>query len=231
MGALLRIVHGSVSVFCGLPVTQCVGASRLVYSCLLVLLLMIFPSSLQAQSPAVILCLGDSLTAGYGVPAEASYPSLLKDRLRAQGYGHSVVNAGVSGDTTAGGLRRLDWLLRSRPTLAIVALGANDGLRGLNLQEMKQNLAQILDRLQQAGVRPILAGMRIPPNYGRAYSEQFAAVYTDLVREKGVLFIPFLLEHVASHPALNQEDGIHPNAAGYQKVLENVWTVLQPLLP
>ncbi|MBF0461485.1 MAG: arylesterase [Magnetococcales bacterium] len=186
---------------------------------------------LPAQSPGIILCFGDSLTAGYGVPTEASYPSLLRNRLREQGRDYRVINAGISGDTTAGGLYRVNWQLRTPPTIAIVALGANDGLRGLDLQEMKQNLAEIITRLQQAGVKTILAGMRIPPNYGRDYSERFAAIYGELAQEKGVPFIPFLLEQVAGYPELNQEDGIHPNAAGYRKVLENVWPVLRPLLP
>ncbi|MEO5351634.1 MAG: arylesterase [Magnetococcus sp. XQGC-1] len=223
-------MDGSIPVVRTLSVADPVGLRRFVYP-LLVLLLMITHTPLQAQSSATILCLGDSLTAGYGVPAEASYPALLQDRLRKEGHAHQVINAGVSGDTTAGGLRRLEWLLRSKPAIAIVALGANDGLRGLNLQEMKQNLTEIIHRLQQAGVRPILAGIRIPPNYGRSYGEQFAAVYTELAQEKGIAFIPFLLERVATRPELNQEDGIHPNAAGYRQVLENVWPVLLPLLP
>ncbi|MEO5341421.1 MAG: arylesterase [Magnetococcus sp. MYC-9] len=193
--------------------------------------MMILQNPLQAQPPAVILCLGDSLTAGYGVATEAAYPTLLQERLRREGFSHQVVNAGVSGDTTAGGLRRLEWLLQNPPTLAIVALGANDGLRGLNLSEMKQNLGRILERLQQAGVRPVLAGMHIPPNYGRTYSERFAAIYTELAQEKGVPLIPFLLERVATDPTRNLGDGIHPNELGYQQVLANVWPVLRPLLP
>ncbi len=197
----------------------------------MVLWLMMIPNPLSAQPSAIILCLGDSLTAGYGVPSTASWPTLLQNRLRQEGYDHRVVNAGVSGDTTAGGLHRLDWLLRTPPTIAIVALGANDGLRGLDLQEMKQNLADILRRLQQAGVRPILAGQRVPPNYGRPYSERFAAIYAELAQETGVTLIPFLLEQVAALPERNQEDGIHPNAIGYQQVLANVWPVLHPLLP
>ncbi|MBF0583475.1 MAG: arylesterase [Magnetococcales bacterium] len=197
----------------------------------MVLILMMLSPSLHAAPPPVILCLGDSLTAGYGVATAESYPSLLRNRLREQGYNHLVINAGVSGDTTAGGVRRLEWLLRTPPTIAIVALGANDGLRGLDLQEMKQNLAEIIRRLQQAGVRPLLAGLRIPPNYGQPYSEQFAAIYPALAQEKGVPLVPFLLDQVAGYPALNQEDGIHPNAAGYRQLLENIWPLLHPMLP
>lgn len=197
----------------------------------MVLIQMSLPTPLSAGTPAVILCLGDSLTAGYGVLTEESYPTLLRTRLREQGYPHRVINAGLSGDTTAGGVRRLDGLLRTPPHIAIVALGANDGLRGLDLHEMKQNLATILTRLQRAGVQPILAGMRIPPDDERSYSERFAAIYTELAQEHGVLLIPFLLEGVAGHPALNQADGLHPNAAGYRRVLENVWPLLHARLP
>lgn len=185
----------------------------------------------QAQPSKVILCLGDSLTAGYGVPLHASYPALLQSRLQKAGYTHQVINAGVSGDTTAGALRRLGWALRSQPSIAIVALGANDGLRGLDLKEMKRNLSKILDQLQQSGVRPILAGMRIPPNYGHHYTERFATIYTELAKEKNIPLLPFLLEQVAGHPELNQSDGIHPNAAGYKIVIENVWEVLKVWLP
>ena len=219
----------SAPVFCVVPVAYCAMIRRSCYG-FMVLLLMMAQNPLQAQPPAVILCLGDSLTAGYGVEAEAAYPALLQVRLRQEGYRHTVVNAGVSGDTSAGGVRRLEWLLRSEVSIALVALGANDGLRGLNLQEMKQNLSDIIDRLQQAGVRPILVGMRIPPNYGRSYSERFAAVYTELAQEQAVPLIPFLLEQVATDPTRNQGDGIHPNAAGYQQVLANIWPVLHPLL-
>ncbi|MEO5363409.1 MAG: arylesterase [Magnetococcus sp. DMHC-8] len=224
-------MNGIISAWCDATAVQHTVVRRCVPVIVCLVLLMIMPTLLPAQSPAIILCLGDSLTAGYGVPTQDSWPTLLQNRLREQGYSHRVVNAGVSGDTTAGGVYRLDWLLRTPPTIAIVALGANDGLRGLNLQEMKHNLASLLDRLQQAGVRPILAGLRIPPNYGQPYGEQFAAIYPELAREKQVPLIPFLLEQVASRPDLNQEDAIHPNAAGYRQVLENVWPVLQPLLP
>ncbi|MBF0184009.1 MAG: arylesterase [Magnetococcales bacterium] len=184
-----------------------------------------------AGADARILCLGDSLTAGHGVAAGADFPSLLQQRLREQGFAHTVINAGISGDTTAGGLRRLEWLLRQKPTIAIVALGANDGLRGLGTQEMKENLSAIVQRLKQAGVRPLLAGMRVPPNYGRRYSEQFAAVFQQLAEEQQIPLLPFLLEGVAGEAELNFADGIHPNAAGYRRVAESVWTALQPLLP
>ncbi|MBF0097096.1 MAG: arylesterase [Magnetococcales bacterium] len=195
----------------------------------LVVILLTYPHF--AGATARILCLGDSLTAGYGVAAGNDYPALLQQRLREQGFPHQVINAGLSGDTTAGGLRRLEWLLRETPTIAIVALGANDGLRGLSTQEMKHNLSEIIGRLKQAGVRPLLAGMRIPPNYGRRYSDAFAAVFTELAAEHQLPLLPFLLDGVAGDSNLNQVDGIHPNAEGYRRVLENVWNALQPLLP
>lgn len=180
---------------------------------------------------AVILCLGDSLTAGYGVMSSAAYPALLQNRLQQGGYHHRVINAGVSGDTSADGLRRLPGLLlRHQPSIAIVALGANDGLCRLDLQKMSHNLAEIMDQLQAAGVVPILAGMRIPAGGNRHYQQRFAAIYAELAQEKGVARIPFFLQHVANDPTLNQGDGIHPNAAGYGIVLENVWSVLESRL-
>ncbi len=191
---------------------------------------MILWNESNAQSPPIILCFGDSLTAGFGVHRGASYPDLLEARLREKGYPHRVINAGVSGDTTAGALRRLDWVLRGKPTLAVVTLGANDGFRGLSLDEMKNNLAAIIQRLQKEGVRVIIGGMRIPPNYGEAYTNRFAAIYPELAKETGATLLPFFLADVAGHRHLNQADGIHPNAEGYRQVLENVWRALQPLL-
>lgn len=183
-----------------------------------------------AADPPVILCLGDSLTAGFGVAPGSDYPSLLQQRLREQGYPHRVVNAGLSGDTTAGALRRLSWSLRSKPTLAIVVLGANDGLRGLDLSEMKANLSQIVATLQQAGVVPLLGGMRLPPNLGAGHDTRFQAIYPEVAQEREIALIPFFLEGVAGDPELNQGDGIHPTAAGYRVILENVWRHLAPRL-
>ncbi|MBF0627235.1 MAG: arylesterase [Magnetococcales bacterium] len=183
-----------------------------------------------ATDPPAILCLGDSLTAGFGVATGESYPSLLQKRLREEGFPHRVINAGVSGDTTTGGLYRLEWALRSRPVIAIVVLGANDGLRGLDLEAMKQNLVQILTRLRAANVDPLLGGMRLPPNYGAGYETRFQAIYPEVATETGATLIPFFLEGVAGDPALNQPDGIHPTAAGYRVILENVWGHLAPRL-
>ncbi|MBF0191144.1 MAG: arylesterase [Magnetococcales bacterium] len=184
-----------------------------------------------AAEPPVILCLGDSLTAGFGVPPGADYPALLQRRLQEHGHPHRVVNAGLSGDTTAGALRRLEWSLRSKPTIAIVVLGANDGLRGLDLADMKHNLLAITTRLRQSGVSLLLlGGMRLPPNYGAGHDTRFQAIYPEVAAESAAVLIPFFLEGVAGKPGLNQSDGIHPTEAGYQVVLENVWRHLAPRL-
>ncbi|MBF0446976.1 MAG: arylesterase [Magnetococcales bacterium] len=178
----------------------------------------------------VILCYGDSLTAGYGVSSEASYPALLQKRLHEKGFTHRVVNAGVSGDTTAGALNRLSWSLKANPTIAIVTLGANDGLRGLDLDAMTDNLDQIILRLENAGVQVILSGMKIPPNYGQEYTSAFAQVYPTLAKKHNIPLLPFFLAGVAGEPDLTLEDGIHPNEAGYALIFEQVWSILQPLL-
>ena len=162
-------------------------------------------------------------------PDEA-WPALIQARLRREGLPYSVVNAGVSGDTTAGGLRRVDWVLRSRPEIAIVALGANDGLRGQSVEAMRENLERIVERLRAGGVRVLLAGMRLPPNYGTDFTRDFAAVYPDLARRAGVALMPFLLGGVAADPRLNQGDGIHPNAAGHRIIAERLWPYLRPML-
>jgi acyl-CoA thioesterase-1 len=185
----------------------------------------------EAAGPdPVIVALGDSLTAGLGVAPDEAYPARLEARLRREGYHYRVVNAGVSGDTTAGGLRRVDWVLRERPEIAIVALGANDGLRGLSVAAMRGNLSAILDQFRGAGARVLLAGMRVPANYGAAYSRDFAAVFTDLARRPGTALMPFLLEDVATDARLNQPDGLHPTAEGYRVIAERMYPYLRPLL-
>jgi len=184
----------------------------------------------EARAERVIVALGDSLTAGLGVAADEAYPARLEARLAREGYAYRVVNAGVSGDTTAGGLRRVDWVLRAKPEIVIVALGANDGLRAQSPQAMRDNLAAIVKRLQAAGARVLLAGMRLPPNYGAEYTKEFQAVFPDVARSTGVAFMPFLLDGVAADPRLNQPDGIHPTAAGQQIIADRVWPYLRPLL-
>lgn len=187
------------------------------------------PANAAGPDP-VIVALGDSLTAGLGVAPDEAYPARLEARLRREGYHYRVVNAGVSGDTTAGGLRRVDWVLREKPEIAIVALGANDGLRGLGVAAMRANLTAILDRFRGAGARVLLAGMRVPANYGAEYSRDFAAVFTDLARRPGTALMPFLLEDVVADARLNQPDGLHPTAEGYRVIAERMYPYLRPLL-
>jgi acyl-CoA thioesterase-1 len=170
------------------------------------------------------------LTAGLGVARDEAYPALLQERLRREGYDYRVVNAGVSGDTTAGGLRRVDWVLRARPSIAIVALGANDGLRGLSVAAMRENLGRIVERLRAAGAQVLLVGMRVPPNYGEAYGREFATAFPAVARKTGVTLMPFLLEGVAGDARLNQPDGIHPTARGQAVIAERLWPYLKPLL-
>jgi acyl-CoA thioesterase-1 len=178
----------------------------------------------------VIVVLGDSLTAGLGVAREEAYPALLEARLRREGYDYRVVNAGVSGDTSAGGLRRVDWVLHARPDIVIVALGANDGLRGLPVDALRDNLQRIVRRVRAAGARVLLAGMRVPPNYGDEYARDFAAVFPEVARRTGVPLAPFLLDGVAGEARLNQADGIHPTAEGQRLIASRLWSHLRPLL-
>lgn len=177
-----------------------------------------------------IVAFGDSLTAGLGVVSTESYPGQLAQWLHEQGFAYEVINAGVSGETSAGGLRRVDWILKNHPTLVILELGVNDGLRGKPLQETYENLSAIIERLRSEGVRVVLAGMRLPLNYGDDYTQEFSALYERLAKEHRVPFIPFFLEGVATHRHLNQGDGIHPTAEGYSIVVQNVWGILQPIL-
>jgi acyl-CoA thioesterase-1 len=183
-----------------------------------------------AHAEPVIVALGDSITSGLGVAADEAYPALLEVRLRRDGYAHRVVNAGVSGDTTAGGLRRVDWVLRAQPEIVILALGANDGLRGQPPQTTRANLEAIVARLTAAGARVLLAGMRMPPNYGEEFTRQFEAVFPAVARRANVALIPFLLDGVAADPTLNQADGLHPNAAGHRVIADRLWPHLRPLL-
>jgi acyl-CoA thioesterase-1 len=177
-----------------------------------------------------IVALGDSLTVGLGLPEVESYPSLIQNKLDEDGYSFEMVNAGVSGDTSAGGLRRLDWALEGDVRILILALGANDGLRGLSVAEMKQNLTTIINRAREKDIVVILAGMEAPPNYGPEYVLQFRTAFREVAAKERVLLIPFLLDKVAGQPVLNQADGIHPNAEGTRIVAETVWPVLRSVL-
>lgn len=169
-------------------------------------------------APPLVVFLGDSLTAGLGLGEGEAYPALVGELLAARGIAIRVVNAGVSGDTTAGGLARLDWLLAQRPALLLVALGANDGLRGQPLAAIEANLRSIVERSRAAGSSVLLAGMQMPPNYGPEYTRGFRELYPRLARELAVPLIPFLLDGVAAVPELNQADGIHPTAEGHRRM-------------
>ncbi len=177
-----------------------------------------------------IVFLGDSLTAGLGLPRAHAVPALIQQRLDAAGYRYEVVNAGVSGDTSAGGLRRLEWALEGDVDILVVELGANDGLRGLPVAQMKRNLSEIIGAARSRGIAVVLTGMEAPPNYGPLYTAEFRRAYRELADEHDVTFVPFFLEGVAGVPALNNGDGIHPNADGARIVHETVWRALEPLL-
>lgn len=191
------------------------------------------PAARPAPSPVpaapLVVFLGDSLTAGLGLDENQAYPALLGQQLNQEGNAVRVVNAGVSGDTTAGGLSRLDWLLGQHPDVMVVGLGANDGLRGLPLTEVELNLRQIIRRSQAAGARVLLLGMRIPPNYG-PYADQLAAIYPKLAKELNVPLVPFLLDKVGGIRSLNQADGIHPTAKGQEIVAKNVLPYLEKMV-
>lgn len=187
------------------------------------------PAQAPVDTTPRIIVLGDSLTAGLGLDLDDSFPSLLQRRLKEKGFEYKVVNAGVSGDTSAGGLRRLEWALgEGDPRILIVALGGNDGLRGLPPPQLEENLASIIDAGQKRGMTVILAGMEAPPNYGPEYTAAFRKTYQDLASKYKVALIPFLLQGVAGDPALNQGDGIHPNARGARIVADLVWAALEP---
>lgn len=189
-----------------------------------------FIPDLKGEPHPVILAFGDSLTAGFGVAEKENYPSRLQMILKQEGYPHRVVNAGVSGDTTAGGVRRISWLLQQKPRIVILALGANDGLRGLSLEEMYSNLKQIIATCRQQNAKVLLAGMKIPPNYGEEYSQAFVDVYLRLAAEFELSLLPFLLEGIAAKREYTQADGIHPLGLGYEVVASTVWKSLEPML-
>lgn len=183
-----------------------------------------------AQDIPRIVAFGNSLTAGLGVSPDQAYPAQLQNRLQKAGYYYDVINAGVSGETTAGGMRRIPWILKSRPSMVIVELGANDALRGQPLSVIESNLKHIIERLREGGTVVVLAGMQIPPNYGLDYTTGFAALYERLAREHDVILIPFFLEGVAAQKNLNQADGIHPTGEGYRIVARTVFEVIEPVL-
>ena len=190
------------------------------------------PVLTPANETKSLVFLGDSLTAGLGLDPDEAYPAVVQKKIDAAGLPWRVVNAGISGDTTAGGLRRLDWLLRQKVEVIVIALGANDGLRGIAPAVTRANLKTMIEHLRARvpEIKIILAGMQLPPNLGPDYTKQFAAIFPDLAKECDVALIPFLLEGVGAHSELNQADGMHPTVDGQLKLAANVWVVLEPLL-
>lgn len=191
------------------------------------------PAAAPAADPGVILCVGTSLTAGYGLDTpDQAYPTLLQERIDAAKLPYRVVNAGVSGETSAGARRRIDWLMKQKVAVLVVETGANDGLRGIDPADLRANLEAILERARRQAPAPkiLLVGMEALPNYGADYGRRFRAVYTDLAKQPDVTFLPFLLEGVAGVPALNQPDGIHPSPEGQKRIAGTVWAALEPML-
>jgi len=195
----------------------------------LVLFLFVFVPTVGGSSP-VILAFGNSLTAGFGVPDNESYPSRLQNILIQNGYPHKVINAGVSGDTTAGGLRRIKWLMKHTPEVVILELGANDGLRGLSIKAMEFNLDKIIGVCEEYGAKVLLTGMKVPPNYGEEYTVEFEKVFTRLAEKYDLSLVPFFLEGVAGVREHTQSDGIHPLGSGYSIVVQTIWKYLKPLI-
>jgi acyl-CoA thioesterase I len=177
-----------------------------------------------------IVALGDSLTAGLGIAREDAYPAFLQRKLKESGHAIEVVNAGVSGDTSADGLRRASWALEGDVQLLILALGANDGLRGLPPHQMKDNLQGVIHRARQRGIPVLLVGMEAPPNYGEQYTKDFRQVFQDLARENKIALVPFLLEGVAGMAELNQSDGIHPTRLGAARIADHLWPAVEKML-
>lgn len=193
----------------------------------LVLLLSVFTLQVHAQT---ILFLGDSLTEGYHLAKEEAYPALIEKELKKKHPSVKVVNGGVSGATSASGVKRLDWYLKTKPDIMLLCLGANDGLRGMKLQETEKNLSQLIEKAQQRNIKVILAGMQMPTNYGEPYRSEFQAMYPRLAKKYKLAFVPFILEGVGGVPEMNLPDGIHPNQKGHEIMARNVLKVLEKQL-
>jgi len=189
------------------------------------------PASAFAAAAPVVLVLGDSISAGYGLPANTGWTTLLQQRLVAEHYPHRVINASISGDTTAGGRARLDALLtKHRPAVTVIELGGNDGLRGGSLDALRSNLVAMTAAAQKSGSRVLIVGLRLPPNYGPTYVRRFETIYADVARERKAALVPFLFEGFAEDNAMFQPDRIHPVSAAQARLLDNVWRELKPLL-
>jgi acyl-CoA thioesterase I len=194
--------------------------------------LLLSVAALSAQAaPLRVVILGDSLTDGYGIARESAYPALIDRRLKSEGHGDiEVVNAGISGSTTASAKGRLKWHLKNKPGVLVIALGANDGLRGMKIDQTRRNLSKLIATAKSEGIQVMLAGMRLPPNYGKEYTEGFAKLYRDLAREHAVPLVPFLLEGVGGEKELNLEDGMHPNERGHEKMAQTLYPHLLKLI-
>ena len=191
-----------------------------------------FVSENKDENKKIILFFGNSITAGYQLEMSKAFPALIQEKLDSLGYSYKTVNAGLSGETSAGGKGRIDWVLGTVPDVFFLELGANDGLRGLSLEETPKNLQSIIDAVKSVNpdVQIIIAGMMVPPNLGKDYTSKFSEIFPDLAKKNEATYIPFLLEGVAGDPKLNLPDGIHPNPEGHQIVAETVWDYLEPLL-
>ncbi len=209
---------------------QPIGAAKL----LRLLVCAIFFLGLYAAAPAprTVLFLGDSITAGYDLDTAEAFPALIQNKIDARGWNFRAINAGQSGDTSAGGLSRLDWLLKNRVDVLVLELGANDAIRGLALENTKKNLQAIIDRTRERYPQAtiIIAGMKLPPNMGTAYGRRFETIFRELAKENRATLIPFILEGVAAVPEINLPDGVHPTAKGHQIIAANVWQTLEPIL-
>lgn len=195
-------------------------------------LLGIISTTMVQQQKKNILFFGNSLTAGYGLDPELAFPNLIQQKIDEKNTTYTVINAGLSGETSAGGLSRIDWVMSQPIDIFILELGANDGLRGLPLESTRNNLQGIIDKVKQKypNVKIVIAGMMVPPNMGETYSNEFINIYPELASKNKAILIPFLLDGVAGNPDLNLPDGIHPNVEGQQIVAENIWSVLKPIL-
>lgn len=193
-------------------------------------ILLLFVTSIVSADTIRILMLGDSLTAGYGIPKEKAYPTLVEERLKRAGYDVKVLNGGVSGSTSASSLSRLNWFLKQKVDVLFLALGANDGLRGLDVTEMKKNLGATIELAKKHGIQVVLGGMKTLPNYGLFYARKFEKTFAQLADEHDIPLLPFLLEGVAGHPKYNLSDGIHPNPAGHKIMADLVYETLEPVI-
>ena len=182
------------------------------------------------ENAPIIVAFGDSLTAGLGVASHQTYPAQLQKQIIRAGLSHRVVNMGINGETTGGALRRLDHIMELQPSIVILELGANDGLRGLAIDQTQANLAQIIETFRARDIMVVLTGMRLPPNYGPSYTQAFSQIFPALAKTYHTPFMPFFLQDVATKPALNQPDGMHPTAAGYSIIADNLWLILLPIL-